>query len=137
MSKTPTKIEMADGSIFEWPSEMWIRAFEIKYGSAVEGTIEQFSRATARCWEGKIKPTKFGEETWEEGDFEDHAALGHEVMYSVIRAPLMGIILDERSDGKMKMVALGPDGEVTEYTAKGAKKTTIEESLGKDEDNDE
>lgn len=115
-------VQMLDGSIFVMPNEYWQKAFELKYGDRKEEAIEAFKQITKKHFEARTCPTKFGiDEVWEEGEYSTHAELGKEVMYVYIRAALLAVAMEavakeQGIEKTPKVVGIGKDGEITEYT---------------------
>lgn len=63
--RVPNKIVWRDGSVFHWPSDLWRRAWGIKYGDRANA-FEEAVEAVDRHWREKTVLTKFGEMGWEE-----------------------------------------------------------------------
>lgn len=123
---------MEDNSMFRMPDPEWNRALGMKYPVRKWAKIKKvFREDVAKHFQARTVPTKFNwDEPWE-NEYKNHAELAKEVMYVHIRAPLMGIILAEATEGKSKVIALSRNeqGKATIYSDKKPKKTTIEEAF--------
>ena len=129
------EIRMLDGSVFRMPSQLWEKAFDIKYGDRKVEAIEAFKRITAKHFEEKTVPTKFGfDEPWSAPDqYKTHAELGKDVMYVYIRTALLAVVLEEVSKrtGRPtpRVIGVDEDGTITEYTGHSRKKLTSLDQL--------
>jgi hypothetical protein len=138
------EILMIDGSTFKMRSKHWQKAFLIKYGEDPNSAINAFRELTKEHFDAKTVPTKFGTTVaWGEDygadeikkTFKNHAELGEQIMYVYLRSALLAVVMEEASKQMGRktspsVLAIGEDGQVTEYTGFGKRKpTTIDKVL--------
>lgn len=120
---------MEDGSEFRMPLPEWDEALSMKYPIEDWEEIKKiFKDIVTKHWQERTIPTKFGwDEPWDK-EYKNHAELGEDVMYQYIRAPLLGLILAKKTEGKSKVAALSDEG-VTIYSDKESEQMSMDKFL--------